>query len=153
MWHLLKQMKYEKKLKETDQSAEEVIGRMGHAQKQADARVLLDVFTSVTGLPPKVWGEKQIGFGKVHYRYPTGHEGDMYLAGFAVTEKRITLYLHLEGAMQQASLERLGKVTTGKVCVYVNKLADIDLEVLKPMIAETVRFTLETFPVSKEMEP
>ena len=136
-------MKNEVKLRETDRSVDEVIGAIDHAQKQADARTLLEVFSSITGMPPKVWADKQIGFGKVRYRTKSGYEGDMYTTGFAVNARRITLYLYLDGAVGQAYLKRLGKVTTGKVCVYVNKLADIDLEVLKEMIAESVRFTME----------
>lgn len=143
-------MKNEPKLRETDRSADEVIGAIDHPGKQADARTLLDVYTTVTGLPPKVWAEKQIGFGKVRFHTKSGHEGDMYITGFAVNARRITLYLHLDGSTQQKHLKQLGKATTGKVCVYVNKLADIDMDVLKEMIAETVRYTLEAFPYPNE---
>lgn len=139
-------MAYEAKMKETDQSVIEFIEQVDNVKKREDAYRLLELFTEVTGYEPKMWGPSIIGFGSYHYKYATGHEGDAPLAGFSPRKAKISIYLDRDEPMREQQLQRLGKHTTGASCVYVNKLADIDLDVLKEMIVASLRYTIEKYP-------
>lgn len=136
---------YELKLRATDIDPMQVISAVPNEKKQADAKTLLSIFQKVTGEKPVVWGEKQIGFGCYKYRYASGHQGELYCCGFAVTKRNLTLYLYLEEPVLHSYLEHLGKAKAGKSCVYINKLADVDVAVLEEMLAEAIRYvrTLE----------
>ena len=137
---------YEQKMKETDSSVIEFIDNVDHPKKREDAYKLLDIFSDVTGYPAKMWGPSIIGFGSYHYKYASGHEGDAPLAGFSPRKAKISLYFAPGEPEREAQLQRLGKHTTGKACVYVNKLDDIDVEVLKEMIKQSMDFTKKTYP-------
>ena len=137
---------YELKTKETDISVIEFIENVENLKKREDAYKLLDIFTETTGLPAKMWGPSIIGFGSYHYKYASGHEGDAPLVGFSPRKAKISLYLTTSEGVREKLLNELGKHTTGKMCVYVNKVADIDVEVLKEFISETVKFMNETYP-------
>lgn len=131
---------YELKTKPTSTNPMQVIASIPNEKKQADAKTLLALFEKATGKPPVVWGEKMIGFGCYRYRYSSGHCGEIYATGFSVTKSRITLHLSLDEPELQSDLRRLGKTTSGKSCVYINKLADIDTDVLTHMIATAFDF-------------
>lgn len=137
---------YELKTKETDDSVIEFIENVEHPKKREDAYKLLDLFSEVTGYEAKMWGPSIIGFGSYHYVYESGHEGDAALVGFSPRKAKISLYLTVAPTKREELLKRLGKHTTGKMCVYVNKLADIDEDVLKEFIAETVKYMNELYP-------
>lgn len=137
---------YEQKMKETDSSVIEFIDNVDHPKKREDAYKLLDIFSDVTGYPAKMWGPSIIGFGSYHYKYASGHEGDAPLAGFSPRKAKLSLYFAPEEPEREAQLQRLGKHTTGKSCVYVNKLDDIDVEVLKEMIKQSMEFTKRMYP-------
>ncbi|PRX72803.1 uncharacterized protein DUF1801 [Cohnella sp. SGD-V74] len=137
---------YELKTKETDSSVIEFIDNVDHPKKREDAYKLLDIFSEVTGYPAKMWGPSIIGFGSYHYKYASGHEGDAPLAGFSPRKAKLSLYFAPEEPEREAQLQRLGKHTTGKSCVYVNKLDDIDIEVLKEMIKQSMEFTKRMYP-------
>ncbi|WP_210470720.1 DUF1801 domain-containing protein [Sporosarcina sp. 6E9] len=138
--------KYELKTKETDKSVIEFIENVDSPQKREDAYKLLDIFTETTGLQAKMWGPSIIGFGSYHYKYASGHEGDAPLVGFSPRKAKISLYLTTNEKVRENLLKELGKHTTGKMCVYVNKVADIDVEVLKEFIVETVKYLKEVYP-------
>ncbi|MEM6827737.1 MAG: DUF1801 domain-containing protein [Pseudomonadota bacterium] len=111
------------------------------ASKREDAKVLLEAFQRITGEPPKMWGPSMIGFGQYHYKYESGREGDMLRSGFSPRKAKHSLYL-MGGYCDEATaklradqLRRLGKHTTGKSCLYINKLVDVDMGVLEEMIA------------------
>lgn len=125
---------YQLKTKPTEINPFHVINAIPNEKKQADAKILLELFQNATGKPPVVWGEKFIGYGTYRYKYPTGHSGEIYATGFSVTKSRITLHLYLEEPLLQNYLQKLGKATSGKSCVYINKLADIDTAVLEELI-------------------
>ncbi len=145
---------YELKTRETETSPQAVIDRIAQPGRRKDAQALLDIYASVTGYPPRVWGEKQIGYGRYRYKYPSGHQGEFYRTGFAPTGAKISLYLYIEEDAREETLRRLGKATSGKSCVYINKLDDIDIGVLKEIIAETVRFMSTAYPGgSNEAKP
>lgn len=109
------------------------------AAKSEDAKVLDTLFRKMTGETPRMWGPSIIGYGSYHYKYASGHEGDMCRVGFSPRKAKHSLYLscgsEAEEALFAPLLARLGKHSRGKGCLYVNKLADIDLGVLGEMIA------------------
>ncbi|QWU14736.1 protein of unknown function (DU1801) [Paenibacillus sophorae] len=137
---------YELKTKENDSSVIEFIENVEHPQKREDAYKLLDIFTETTGFPAKMWGTSIIGFGSYHYKYATGHEGDAPLVGFSPRKAKISLYLAAYNPEREALLADLGKYTAGKGCVYINKIADIKVEVLEALINQSVSFLRETYP-------
>jgi hypothetical protein len=113
-----------------------------HDGKREDAKVLDALFRKVTGEEPQMWGPTIIGYGSYHYIYDSGHEGDSMRSGFSPRKAKHSLYLmgcYCDEATEKRTVEqltRLGKHSRGKSCLYVNKLADIDLDVLEEMIAD-----------------
>ncbi|TCP64278.1 DUF1801 domain-containing protein [Baia soyae] len=138
-------MAYELKTKETDHSVIEFIELLPNEKKKADAYQLLDVFTEATGYTAKMWGTSIIGFGSYHYRYASGHEGDAPLVGFSPRKAKISLYFATGDEVRGELLKKFGKHTTGKACVYINKVADIDVDVLKELIYQSVTFLKEAY--------
>jgi hypothetical protein len=137
---------YELKTKETDNSVIEFIEQVESPKKREDAYKLLDIFTETTGYPAKMWGPSIIGFGSYHYKYASGHEGDAPLVGFSPRKAKISLYFATGDTKRDQLLKDFGKHTTGKACVYVNKVADIDVEVLGELIKQSVAFLQATYP-------
>ncbi|MCE4047743.1 MULTISPECIES: DUF1801 domain-containing protein [Bacillaceae] len=137
---------YELKTKETDNSVIEFIETVENPKKKEDAYKLLDIFTETTGFPAKMWGPSIIGFGSYHYKYASGHEGDAPLVGFSPRKAKTSLYFAPGESKRAEMLERFGKHTTGKACVYINKIADIDIAVLQELIIASVDFLKETYP-------
>ncbi|MGG4490942.1 DUF1801 domain-containing protein [Metabacillus idriensis] len=139
-------MAYELKTKETDNSVLEFIEAVDSAKKREDAYELLDIFTETTGYEAKMWGPSIIGFGSYHYKYASGHEGDAPLVGFSPRKAKISLYFAPGETKRDELLKEFGKHTTGKACVYINKVADIDIEVMRKLIRQSVTFLKETYP-------
>jgi Domain of unknown function (DU1801) len=137
---------YEQKTKENDKSVIEYIESVESPKKREDAYKLLDIFTDVSGYQAKMWGPSIIGFGKYHYKYSTGHEGDAPLVGFSPRKAKISLYFATGDTERENLLEKFGKHTSGKACVYINKLADIDTEVLEELITQSINFLRRTYP-------
>lgn len=137
---------YKLKTKENDHSVIEFIENIENPKKREDAYQLLDIFTETTGYPAKMWGTSIIGFGSYHYKYKSGHEGDAPFVGFSPRKAKISLYLATGEPKREELLNQLGKHTTGKACVYVNKLSDIDVTILKLLIDQSVNFLKETYP-------
>jgi len=131
--------KYELKTKATDISPKDFIAAMEDGQRKKDAEVLLKWMTKVSGLKPKMWGPSIIGFGRYHYEYQTGHSGDMCMTGFSPRKANLVLYILPGYTDISDTLARLGKHKIGKSCLYINKLADVDMDVLE----EIVRFGLD----------
>jgi len=142
---------YKLKTKETDQDVVEYIeSSLTSNTKKEDAYKLIDIFSEITGLPPKMWGTSIIGFGTYHYKYATGHEGDAPIVGFAPKKARISLYLTTEEETRSFYLKRIGKHKAGVGCVYINKLADINEETLKEFIEKSVEIIREKHSIHKE---
>lgn len=137
---------YELKTKETDNSVIEFIEQVDSSKKREDAYKLLDIFTETTGFEAKMWGPSIIGFGSYHYKYESGHEGDAPLVGFSPRKAKISLYFAPGETKREELLKQFGKHTTGKACMYINKVADIDVDVLKALINESVTFLQEMYP-------
>jgi hypothetical protein len=139
---------YELKTKVNDNSVIEFIENVDSPKKREDAYKLLDIFTETTGYEAKMWGPSIIGFGSYHYKYKTGHEGDAALVGFSPRKAKISLYFATGDPDREELLSKFGKHTTGAACVYINKVADIDVDVLKELIQQSVKFLRETYPES-----
>ncbi|MEM7689971.1 MAG: DUF1801 domain-containing protein [Pseudomonadota bacterium] len=132
----------ENKTKPTAMSVDAFIAAVEPASKREDAKALDALFRRVTGEEPAMWGPSIIGYGSYHYKYDSGREGDMCRAGFSPRKAKHSLYLmgrycdEATGKRVDALLETMGKHKTGAACVYVNKLADIDLGVLEEIVGE-----------------
>ncbi len=137
---------YKLKTKENDNSVIEFINQVSNEKRRQDAFKLLDIFTETTGYKAKMWGSSIIGFGSYHYKYESGHEGDAAYVGFSPRKAKISLYFAVGDTNRQKILNRLGKYTTGKACVYINKLEDINIEVLKELILESINFLKLKYP-------
>jgi len=137
---------YELKTKENDSSVIEFIETVENPKKKEDAYKLLDIFTETSGYPAKMWGPSIIGFGSYHYKYASGHEGDAPLVGFSPRKAKISLYFATGDPEREELLKEFGKHTTGKACVYINKIADVDVDVMKAMIKQSIKFLRETYP-------
>lgn len=128
-------------------SVDEFIAAVEPERKREEARQLDRLFREVTGWRPVMWGPSMIGYGSYHYVYDSGREGDMLATGFSPRKARHSIYI-LPGYTDYAAiLERLGKHTTGKSCLYINKLADIDLDVLAELISAGLSDLARTWPV------
>ncbi len=137
---------YELKTKETDRDVIEFIENIESVKKKAEAYRLLKTFTDTSGYEAKMWGPSIIGFGAYHYKYATGHEGDAPLVGFSPRKTKISLYFTVGESQRKNVLERFGKHTTGTSCVYINKVDDIDEEVLKEFITSSIDFLQKLYP-------
>lgn len=115
--------------------------------KRADAETLLNFFNKVTGLKPVMWGASIIGYGRYHYKYESGREGEFMLTGFSPRKQNLSLYImpgYRFGDMQDR-LARLGKHKLGKSCLYINKLADVDMDVLEEIVLEGIAYMREKY--------
>ena len=139
---------YQLKTKESDHDVIDFIQRIDSKNKRDDAFKLLDLFTETSGYPAKMWGESIIGFGRYHYRYASGHEGDAPLVGFSPRKTKFSLYFATGDTDREQLLNQLGKHTAGKACVYINKVEDININVLKQLITQSINFLQERYPES-----
>jgi hypothetical protein len=132
----------------TDVDPASFVASIDHPTRQSDAEVLLELMRRVTGCEPKMWGPSIVGFGRYHYRYESGREGEFMLAGFSPRKANIVVYTMPGYEDLEEQLGELGKHRLGKSCLYINKLADIDLAVLEQIVADGVaamRATYETW--------
>ena len=129
----------ELKTKPTKASVKDFLRLIPHEGKRKDALTLLDVFQKITGEKPTMWGTSIIGFGTYHYHSPTtSREGDWFLTGFSPRAQNLTLYIMSGFAGQGDLLKKLGKHKTGGGCLYINKLADVDMPTLKTIIRKSM---------------
>ena len=112
-------------------------------QKKEDSHQLIKLMSEWSGFEAKMWGPSIIGFGSYHYKYESGHEGDAPLIGFSPRKAQFSLYVYSQTKKSDALLKSLGKYKMGKACIYVKKLADIDLESLKGLCDETIAYLEE----------
>jgi hypothetical protein len=125
----------ENKTKANDLSVPEFLDGIADVARRADARALIKLMQGATGEKPKMWGGSIIGFGSYHYTYDSGREGDMPVVGFSPRKAATVIYGLRADGDADSMLAKLGKHTTGKGCVYVKKLSDVDAEVLRKMVA------------------
>ena len=130
----------------TSKSVTEFINSVSDEIKRKDSFQIIEIMQKQTGFEPKMWGPSIIGFGNYHYKYESGHEGDMPLAAFSPRSTAIVFYFAEEFENREALFQRLGKHKIGKVCVYIKRLADIDISILKKMITNSVKDTKSRYP-------
>jgi hypothetical protein len=129
----------ENKTRPTKSSVATFIAALTDQSRRADAKTLIKLMQGAAGDKPKMWGPSIVGFGSYHYKYDSGREGEMPLIGFSPRKSAMVLY-NLAGFQDsEALLARLGKHTTGKSCIYIKKLADVDEQVLETLVVESVR--------------
>lgn len=126
------------KTKPTEVSVTAFIDALPDEGKRTDAKALMRLMEAVTGEKPKMWGPSIIGFGSYHYTYESGREGDMPLTGFSPRKPAFVIYNAIGFTGSEELLAKLGRHTTGKGCLYIKKLTDIDTEVLNEMVAKSV---------------
>jgi hypothetical protein len=126
------------KTKSTSLSVAAFIDAIPDPSRRADAKALVKVMQNAAGEKPRMWGPSIIGFGSYHYRYESGREGDMPVIAFSPRKAATVLYNITGSGDREALLPKLGKHTTGKGCLYIRKLADVDQQVLKAMVVKSV---------------
>ena len=129
----------ENKTQKTKASVPEFITRIADDERRKDCQTVLKMMKDATGATPRMWGPSIVGFGDFRYKYDSGRGGDWFLAGFSPRKDSLTLYLvpSLDG--HAARLRQLGKFKTGKSCLYIKRLSDVDPSVLKQLIADGVK--------------
>ncbi|GAB5475703.1 MAG: hypothetical protein Mars2KO_38020 [Maribacter sp.] len=126
-------MASENKTRPTSTSVQEFIETVTNETRRSDSLVLLELYKKITGHPPILWGNSLIGFGSYHYKYDSGREGDMLLAGFSPRKQNIALY-NTGHVRYPELLAKLGKYKTGKSCLYITRLSNVDMAVLTQLI-------------------
>jgi hypothetical protein len=134
------------KTTETAYSVAEFLNTVTDHTKRNDSVQLVQIMEEQSGYQAKMWGPAIVGFGNYHYKYASGHEGDAPLAGFSPRKAEISLYLTLDSTENEKLLANFGKHKTGKGCIYIKKLQDIDEVVLRKMITSSVQFLQEKHP-------
>ena len=140
----------EAKTKPTEVSADSHIAVIANEEQRNDAQTLVALMRRVTRQKPRMWGPSIVGFGSYHYKYASGHEGDSALAGFAVRGSELVVYIAAGFEGRDALLAKLGKHKIGKVCVYIRRLANVDLRVLETLVARSVAETKCHYPQPNE---
>ena len=113
-------------------------------KKRQDSFEVLELMTEVTGMQPEMWGDSIIGFGSYHYKYASGREGDWMLTGFSPRKQNLTLYIMPGFEKYDQLMSKLGKHSIGKSCLYVKKLEDVDTDVLKELVKQSVEHMQKT---------
>jgi hypothetical protein len=129
----------ELKTKVNEASVNKFLNSVADKQKREDSYVILELMKKITKFEPKMWGSSIVGFGSYHYKYESGREGDICLIGFSPRKQNLTLYIMSGFSKYGDLMKKLGKYKTGKACLYINKLDDIDIKVLKELINESVK--------------
>ncbi|MAK64306.1 MAG: hypothetical protein CMF75_06115 [Maricaulis sp.] len=134
------------KTQPTAVSAADYVAAIEHPVRRADAAVLLDMMSRITGWEARMWGPSIVGFGTYHYTYESGREGDFMRTGFSARKANLVVYIMPGYTDFSAILARLGKHKLGKSCLYINKLADVDLDVLEELIRAGLADMAEKYP-------
>ena len=145
----------ELKTRPTQAGVESFLAAVDNPARREDARTVCAMMERITGERPQMWGPSIVGFGRYHYRYDSGHEGDAPRLGFSPRKARLVLYV-LTGYMEEGEgegegeegelLARLGKHKTGKSCLYINRLADVDMDVLEALCARSWAWMNRRYP-------
>lgn len=139
----------ENKNKPTTIKPEAFIEANTDAGRRHECQLLLEMMSRITGEPPRMWGDSMIGFGQYHYKYESGREGDFFLAGFAPRKQNLSIYIMPGLAQYEGLMTQLGKYKTGVSCLYVKRLADIDLHALESLISASVEWMRSKYPAAQ----
>ena len=129
----------EAKTKPTNESVKDFLNRIPDADRRADCFEVAKIMEAVTGEKPKMWGPRIVGFGTYHYKYASGREGDWPVTGFSPRKKDLTLYLMMGFAKHEELMQKLGKHSSAKSCLYIKRLSDIHVPTLKKLIKTSVK--------------
>ena len=135
----------ELKTKPNDASVEDFLNKVTDEKRRRDCFVILDLMKEVTGQEPRMWGDSIVGFGSYHYKYKSGHEADWLLTGFSPRKRDLTIYIMSGFDRYEKLLEKLGKYRTGKSCLYIKKIEDIDQSILKELVRESVEYVAKIY--------
>lgn len=136
----------ENKTQFNDASVTEFLDAVPDARKRQDCYAVLEMMREITGEEPRMYGASIVGFGRYHYKYATGREGDAPLAGFSPRKQNLTLYIMAGFDQYEQLLGRLGKFSTGQSCLYVKKLDDVDRETLHELVSQSVEHIKKIYP-------
>jgi hypothetical protein len=129
----------ELKTKQNEQSVAAFLNGIEDERKRQDSWAIVELMQAVTGAEPVMWGDSIVGFGSYHYQYASGREGDWMLVGFSPRKQNLTLYIMPGFDRYEALLAQLGKYKTGKSCLYIKKLDDVNLDTLRELVSQSVR--------------
>jgi len=130
----------ENKTKQNNQSVAKFISRVEDPQKRADSKAIIKLMKQVTKAEPKMWGSSMVGFGRYHYKYDSGREGEWFITGFSPRNQNLTIYIMPGFDKYDSLMKQLGKHKTGKSCLYISKLEDVDTKVLKELIKQSFQY-------------
>ena len=130
----------EAKTKPTNASVGDFLNGIEDDQKRRDAKTVARIMKRVTGKPPKMWGPSIVGYDSYHFVYDSGQEGDWPAAGFSPRKQALTLYIMSGFTGHPTLMKKLGKHSTGKSCLYIKRLDDVDLDVLKELVEQSVAY-------------
>ena len=136
----------EPKTRPTGEDIDQFLSGIGDAKQRQDSLILVDMMRQITQAEPKIWANSMVGFGEHHYHYASGREGDSFVIGFAPRKQDFTLYGLAGFDGQEPLLQQLGKYKAGKGCLYIKRLADVDLATLKELVRSSVAYVLRTYP-------
>lgn len=131
----------ELRTRKTEASVDAFLDSVTDDSRRADCRTITDIMRRATGAEPKLWGPAIVGFGDYHYKYDSGREGDWFLTGFSPRKKELSLYIMAGFERYDDLLAKLGKYRTGKSCLYLKRLADVELTVLEELVKQSVAHT------------
>ncbi len=136
------------KTRPTGAGVDTFLDAVENERRREDARTVNAMMERITGWEPRMWGPSIVGFGEYHYRYDSGREGDFLITGFSPRKNALTIYIMPGFARYDALMARLGKFRTGRSCLYINKLDDVDLSVLEELIASSVQYMVGKYGVT-----
>lgn len=134
------------KTQPNQQSVQKFLRQIEDPHQQKDAERILQLMEEISGEAPRMWGDNMIGFGSYHYRYASGREGDWFLTGFSPRKKQFSLYIMAGFEQYEALLQKLGKYKTGKSCLYIKKLSDVDEAILRELIRASLDYMKSQYP-------
>ena len=139
----------ENKTQKTNQNVRDYLNSIEDEQRRTDCTRIYEIMKKVTGHEGRMWGDSMVGFGEYHYKYDSGREGNFFISGFSNRKNNISLYMMC--SLNKELLANFGKHTTGKSCIYIKKLDDVNQDVLKDLIRNAYKETGEKFEIVEGM--
>ncbi|MDX1683866.1 MAG: DUF1801 domain-containing protein [Saprospiraceae bacterium] len=133
------------KTRPTDADVRQFLGEVDNENRRKDAETVMAIMERITGHKPTMWGPGIIGFDTYHYKYESGREGDFFKVGLSPRKQNLSVYILPGFDRYENLLSQLGKYKTGKSCLYINRLSDVDMDVLEELISESYRFMNEKY--------
>jgi len=135
----------ELKTKENKASVEKFLKGVSDTKKREDSFTILEMMKKITKKEPKMWGPSIVGFGKYHYKYESGREGDFFISGFSPRKQNLTIYIMPGFKKYEELMKKLGKYKTGKSCLYIKRLEDVDMKILKELVSSSFKYMKEKY--------